>query len=328
MPINVLEISNLIIHYLTSEGAVRAVDGVTVHVKEKEALAIVGESGSGKSTLAYSILRLLPENARILNGDIWLYPDKINLTRISEHEMRKIRGCRIGMVFQDPMTFLNPVMKVGDQISEAIIYHQKCSKDEAKSKAVKLLEELKIPDATVVASNYPHQLSGGMKQRVMIAMAISCNPQLLIADEPTTALDVTVQAEVLELLKKLQRDLNMSLLLVTHDLGIVAEVCERIAIMYAGKVVEVGSVYELYKDPKHPYTVGLLSATPTIYESGKKIATISGTVPNLISPPSGCRFHPRCLEATSKCEVDEPPLVKIDKDRYVACWLIGGLDGK
>jgi oligopeptide/dipeptide ABC transporter ATP-binding protein len=319
--LSLLEISNLVVHYFISDGAVRAVDGVTIHVGEKEALAIVGESGSGKSTLAYSIVRLLPENGRILNGNIWLYPDKLDLARMPEHEIRKIRGCRIGMVFQDPMTFLNPVMKVGDQIAEAIIYHQKCSTSEAKKKAVELLEKLKIPDAAIVATHYPHHLSGGMKQRVMIAIAISCNPQLLIADEPTTALDVTVQAEVLELLKELQRELDMSLILVTHDLGVVAEICDRVAIMYAGKVAEVGDIYALYKDPKHPYTIGLLGATPTIQES-EKIATIKGGVPNLINPPSGCRFHPRCLHATKKCEVEEPPLVKIDGDRYVACWLV------
>jgi len=318
----VLEISNLVVHYFISDGVVRAVDGVTIHVREKEALAIVGESGSGKSTLAYSIVRLLPENGRILNGSIWLYPDKKDLARMPEDEMRKIRGCRIGMIFQDPMTFLNPVMKVGDQIAEAIIYHQKCSKSEAKKKAVELLEKLKIPDAAIVASYYPHQLSGGMKQRVMIAIAISCNPQLLIADEPTTALDVTVQAQVLKLIKQLQQELGMSLILVTHDLGVVAEVCDRVAIMYAGKIVEVGDIYKLYKDPKHPYTVGLLDATPTIQEPGKRIATIRGSVPNLIDPPSGCRFHPRCLHATKKCEREEPPLVEIDDDRYVACWLV------
>ncbi|MGB9778171.1 MAG: ABC transporter ATP-binding protein [Candidatus Bathyarchaeales archaeon] len=317
---SLLEISNLVVHYFTSDGVVRAVDGVTINVKEKEALGIVGESGSGKSTLAYSIVRLLPENGRILNGNIWLYPDKIDLARMSENEIRKIRGCKIGMVFQDPMTFLNPVMKIGDQIAEPIIYHQKCSTSEAKKKAVELLEKLKIPEAAVVASNYPHQLSGGMKQRVMIAIAISCNPRLLIADEPTTALDVTVQAEVLELLKKLQRELNMSLILVTHDLGVVAEVCDRVAIMYAGKIAEISDIYTLYKNPKHPYTIGLLGATPTIQES-KNIAIIKGGVPNLINPPLGCRFHPRCLHATKKCEVEEPPLIEVDKGNYVACWL-------
>lgn len=318
---SLLEISNLVVHYFTSDGVVRAVDGVTIHVKEKEALGIVGESGSGKSTLAYSVVRLLPENGRILNGNIWLYPDKLDLARASEDEIRKIRGCKIGMVFQDPMTFLNPVMKVGDQIAEPIIYHQKCSPSEAKKKAIELLEKLKIPEASIVASSYPHQLSGGMKQRVMIAIAISCNPRLLIADEPTTALDVTVQAEVLGLLKKLQRELNMSLILVTHDLGVVAEVCDRVVIMYAGKVAEVSDIYTLYKNPKHPYTMGLLGATPTIYES-RNIAIIKGSIPNLINPPSGCRFHPRCLYATKKCEVEEPPLTEIDEGKYVACWLI------
>lgn len=318
---NILEITNLVVHYLTSEGAVRAVDNVTLHVKDKEALAIVGESGSGKSTLAFSIMRLLPQNARILNGSIWLYPDKLDLARIPENEMRKIRGCRIGMVFQDPMTFLNPVMKVSDQIAESIVYHQKCSLDEAKKKAVNLLEKLKIPDAASVISYYPHQLSGGMKQRVIIAMAISCNPQLLIADEPTTALDVTVQAEVLELLKGLKQELGMALILVTHDLGVVAEICDRVAIMYAGKLVEVSDIFGLYKDPKHPYTIGLLNAMPTIQESRKRIAVIKGSVPNLLNPPKGCKFYPRCPHATKKCEADEPQLVSVGGDRFVACWL-------
>lgn len=318
---NILEITNLVVNYLTSEGVVRAVDDITLNVKEKEALAIVGESGSGKTTLAFSIMRLLPGNALILNGSIWLYPEKLDLARIPEHEMRNIRGRKIGMIFQDPMTFLNPVMKIGDQIVESIVYHQKCSVDEAKDKAINLLEKLKIPDAASVVSYYPHQLSGGMKQRAIIAIAISCNPQLLIADEPTTALDVTVQAEVLELLKRLQMELGMSLMLVTHDLGVVAEVCDRVAIMYAGKVVEVSDIYGLYKDPKHPYTVGLLGAMPTIHESSKRIAVIKGGVPSLINPPTGCRFHPRCSYTTKKCEVEEPPLISIGEKRFVACWL-------
>jgi len=320
--LNILEINNLKTYYFATEGVVKAVDDVTLYIKNKEALAVVGESGSGKSTLAYSIVKLLPENGRILNGNIWLYPDKIDLVRLSENEIRKIRGNRIGVIFQDPMTFLNPVMKVGDQIAEALIFHKKCSQSEAKRKAIELLEKLKIPDASAVASQYPHQLSGGMKQRVMIAIAISCNPQLLIADEPTTALDVTIQAQVLELLKDLQLKLGMSLILVTHDLGVVAKVCDRVAIMYAGKIVEIGDIYSLYKKPIHPYTKGLLQATPTIQEPGKKIMAIGGSVPNLINPPSGCRFHPRCPYATEKCKMKEPPFVNVDKERYVSCWLI------
>ncbi len=319
----ILEVSNLYVQYLTLQGIVKAVDGVSFSVGWGESFAIVGESGSGKSTLAFSVIRLLPENSRIVNGKILLYPENIDLVKLPEEEMRKIRGRRIGMIFQDPMTFLNPVMRIGDQIAEAIIYHQKCSPTEAKRKAVKLLEKLRIPDASDVVNRYPHQLSGGMKQRVVIAMAISCNPQLLIADEPTTALDVTVQAEVLELLKNLINEYNMSLILVTHDLGIVAEICDRVAIMYAGKIMEIGDVYRLYKNPKHPYTIGLLNAVPTIYKSKNEIAGIKGSPPNLINPPIGCRFHPRCPYVFDKCKIYEPPLIEISKSNYVACWLVG-----
>ncbi|MCX8193027.1 MAG: ABC transporter ATP-binding protein [Nitrososphaeria archaeon] len=319
-----IEISSLIINYITSQGFVKAVDNVSLEIRKGEALAIVGESGSGKSTLALSIPRLLPENARILNGNIWLYPEKIDLTKIPEKELRRIRGRRIGMVFQDPMTYLNPVMKVGDQIAETIVHHQRSSIKEAKEKALELLEKLRIPDAINVASRYPHQLSGGMKQRIMIAIAISCNPELLIADEPTTALDVTVQAEVLELLKNLIQELKTALILVTHDLGIVAEICDKIAIMYAGKLVELADVYSLYKDPKHPYTTGLLNAVPTIKEARTKISVIKGSIPDLINPPSGCRFHPRCPYTFEKCKIEEPPLINFNENRYVACWLVEG----
>lgn len=301
----------------------RAVDNVSFDVGIGESLAIVGESGSGKSTLAFSIMRLLPENSRITDGKVLLYPEGVDLTKLPEEEMRKIRGRRIGMVFQDPMTFLNPVVKVGDQITEAIIYHQKCSPSEARKRAVELLERLRIPDASNVMLRYPHQLSGGMKQRVIIAIAISCNPQLLIADEPTTALDVTVQAEVLELLKSLIQEYNMSLILVTHDLGIVAEICDRVAIMYAGKIMEIADVCSLYKNPRHPYSIGLLNAVPKIHGSRSEITGIKGSPPNLINPPSGCRFHPRCPYVFDKCKVYEPPLIEIGKNNYVACWLVG-----
>ncbi len=318
----ILEISNLTTYYYTSRGIVRAVDGVTLHVKRGESLAIVGESGSGKSTLAFSIMRLLPDNARIFNGNIWLYPEKIDLVRLSNDEMRKVRGRRIGMIFQDPMTFLNPVMKVGDQIAEAIMYHHGCTKTEARKKAVELLEKLRIPDATNVAYRYPHQLSGGMKQRVIIAIAVSCNPEILIADEPTTALDVTVQAEVLELLRRLIHELGMSLILVTHDLGIVAEICNKVAIMYAGKIVEIAEIYSLYRNPKHPYTIGLLNAVPTIYKSSSEIGGIKGNPPDLVNPPTGCRFNPRCSYAFERCVREEPPLIEVNNDRAVACWLV------
>lgn len=318
----ILEISNLTTYYYTSRGIVKAVDGVTLYVKRGESLAIVGESGSGKSTLAFTIMRLLPDNAQIVNGNIWLYPEKIDLVRLSNDEMRKVRGRRIGMIFQDPMTFLNPVMKVGDQIAEAIMYHHGYTKTEARKKAVELLEKLRIPDAANVASRYPHQLSGGMKQRVIIAIAVSCNPELLIADEPTTALDVTVQAEVLELLRRLIQELGMSLILVTHDLGIVAEICNRVTIMYAGKIVEIGETYSLYRNPKHPYTIGLLNAVPTIHKSSSEVGGIKGNPPDLVNPPTGCRFNPRCPYAFERCIREEPPLIEVNNDRAVACWLV------
>lgn len=225
------------------------------------------------------------------------------------------------MVFQDPMTFLNPAMRIGNQIAEGLVWHFRISWDEAREHSVKLLEKLKIPDPANVAARYPHQLSGGMKQRVMIAIAISCKPDLLIADEPTTALDVTVQAEVLELLKSLMKEMGMSLILITHDLGIVAEICDKVAIMYAGKIVEMADVYSLYKQPLHPYTVGLLSAAASITGSSGKVSTIAGTTPSLIKPPTGCRFHPRCPYAFDRCVNHEPPLLTIEGKREAACWL-------
>uniref|UniRef100_A0A7C5U534 ABC transporter ATP-binding protein n=1 Tax=Caldiarchaeum subterraneum TaxID=311458 RepID=A0A7C5U534_CALS0 len=320
--LKILEVSNLAVYYETTEGIVKAVDGVSFELKKGEVLGIVGESGSGKSTLAFTITKLLPKNARIVNGNVWLYPEKIDLLKIPNDYMRKIRGRRIGMIFQDPMTYLNPVFKIGHQIAESIVFHYGVSWKEAKQRAIELMEKLKIPDATNVASRYPHQLSGGMKQRVMTAIAISCNPEILIADEPTTALDVTVQAEVLAMLKSLIRDMQMSLILITHDLGIVAEICDRVMIMYAGKIVEVGDVYSLYKDPKHPYTVGLLNAVPSIKSERATVATIDGTIPNLINPPQGCRFHPRCRYVWDKCKNMEPPLIHFGENRAAACWLL------
>ncbi|MCS7110511.1 MAG: ABC transporter ATP-binding protein [Candidatus Caldarchaeum sp.] len=309
------------VHYQTLDGYVKAVDGVSLSLEKGEALAVVGESGCGKSTLAFSILRLLPKNAKIVGGSIILKPDGIDLTKLSETEMRKIRGRRIGMVFQDPMTYLNPAMKIGNQIAESLVWHNELTWNEARERAVELLSKLKIPDPANVAARYPHQLSGGMKQRVMIAIAISCKPDLLVADEPTTALDVTVQAEVLELLKSLIKEMGMSLILITHDLGIVAEICDKVAIMYAGKIVEQADVYTIYKNSLHPYTMGLLKAAATISGSGGTVASIPGTTPSLINPPSGCKFHPRCPFVFDKCPRTEPPIINVDDKHQVACWL-------
>ncbi len=265
---NILEIKDLVVEYRIPEGIVRAIDNIDLFVKKGEVLAVVGESGSGKSTLAYSIVRLLPRNARIVKGSIIFNTgnESIDLVKVPENIIRSLRGYKIGVVFQDPMTFLNPVMKIEDQIIEAMLTHRDISRDEARNKVINILKRLRIPNPEYIARSYPHQLSGGMKQRVMIAMAIANEPDLLIADEPTSALDVTVQAEILNLFKYLQEEMDLSIILITHDLGVAARIADRIAIMYAGKVVEVGDVEEVFHDPLHPYTQGLLGSILTIEE--------------------------------------------------------------
>ncbi len=317
---NLLEILNLRVYYFTFDGVVKAVDNVSLAIRKGESLALVGESGCGKSTLGLSIMRLVPRPGRIVDGKIVLHPDMIDLVSAPESEIRRIRGKRIGMVFQDPMTYLNPVMKIGDQIAEGIMQHERCSREEARKRAIELLAKVRIPDPATIASYYPHQLSGGMRQRVVIAIAISCNPELLIADEPTSALDVTVQAQILDLIKELQEELNSSLLLITHDLGIVAETCDRVAVMYAGKIVEEADVYDLFREPKHPYSEGLLRAAQSIESGSREIVTIEGSVPDLLNPPPGCRFHPRCKYAMEKCKIECPPMIDLG-NRRVACWL-------
>jgi oligopeptide/dipeptide ABC transporter ATP-binding protein len=323
--VNLLTIEGLKVYYHTSRGVVKAVDGVNLSIRVGETLGLVGESGSGKTTLAYSIVRLLPPGARIVDGVISFRPrgmdQVVDLVKLPESRMREIRGRRIGMIFQDPMTFLNPVMKVGDQIAEGIIWHEKCSRDEAKERAIKLLEEVKVPDPSTVASYYPHQLSGGMRQRVMIAISISCNPQLLIADEPTTALDVTVQAQILRLIKELQTKFGMSLLLITHDLAVAANVCERVAVMYAGKIMEEGNIHDIYRNPMHPYTAAMLRVTPRLAGIGGSISAIEGELPDLTNPPSGCRFHPRCPFVMERCSREEPPPGSMTSGRRAACWM-------
>jgi len=318
-----LEILNLTTYFYTSRGIVRAVDGANIVIQRGEAVGLVGESGSGKTMTAFSVMRLIPPPGRTVSGEVWLDlgRERIDLLKLPQAEMRKIRGARISMVFQDPMTYLNPVMKISDQIAETIVLHQGFARDEARKKGVEILEKVRIPAATTVAQYYPHQLSGGMRQRVLIAMAISCNPALLIADEPTTALDVTVQAQVLELIKTLKRELGMALLLITHDLGIVADTCDKIFVMYAGRIVEEGDVFAIYGDPKHPYTVALLKSTLSMDEFKEKLVTIEGTVPDLTNPPKGCRFHPRCPFAMDKCRTMDPPLIELSGGRKVSCWL-------
>lgn len=309
----ILEVKNLKTTFKTEDGVICAVDDVSFSVAPGKTLGIVGESGCGKSVTSLSIMRLIPNPpGKIENGEI-LYKGK-NLLEFSPQEMRKIRGNEISMIFQEPMTSLNPVFTIGNQICEAIELHQKLSKSEAIEKAVEMLKLVGIPSPEKRINDYPHQLSGGMRQRVMIAMALSCNPQVLIADEPTTALDVTIQAQILDLLKGLQNKVGMAIILITHDLGVVAEVCDDVLVMYAGKVVEQGNVDEIFSKPKHPYTRGLLNSIPTLSKdpTGRikknRLETIPGIVPSLLNLPVGCRFQDRCTFVTEECKQSEPNL--------------------
>jgi oligopeptide/dipeptide ABC transporter ATP-binding protein len=317
---SILEIRGLSTHFFTRAGVVRAVDAVSLRIARGETVALVGESGSGKSVTGLSIMRLVPLPGQIVSGEIIF--DGRDLLRLDDEQMRRLRGPEIAMIFQDPMTSLNPVYTVGDQIAEAIELHQRLPRKRAWARAIEMMERVKIPDADRRASDYPHQLSGGMRQRVMIAMALSCNPKLLIADEPTTALDVTIQAEILDLLRNLKRELDLSMLLITHDLGVVAETADRVAVMYAGRIVEEAMVRELFHNPRHPYTEGLLRAVPRLTEEGIKqtrLETIEGTVPNPLDLPEGCKFEPRCQYATRECTLSEPVLVAISHDHQARC---------
>jgi peptide/nickel transport system ATP-binding protein len=312
-----LEIENLKTYFYTWAGVVKAVDGVSLKVREGETLGLVGESGSGKSVTALSILRIVPRPGKIIEGQI-LYKGE-NLIEKTEDEMEKIRGEQIAYIFQDPATSLNPVFSIAGQLVEVIRRHQKVSKDEALEKAIALLRLVEIPDPEIKIWSYPHQLSGGMKQRIAVARALSCQPSLLLADEPTTNLDVTVQAQILELMKSLKEKLRMAMILITHDMGVVAGVADRIAVLYAGRVCELASTRTVFYNPLHPYTKALLTAVPNLAMRRKKLTIISGTIPNLIEPPSGCRFHPRCDFAGPACATTVPPLVEIEPEHYVAC---------
>jgi oligopeptide/dipeptide ABC transporter ATP-binding protein len=305
-------------------GDIKAVDDVSFEIKKNETLGLVGESGCGKSITALSIMRLVPSPPGRISGGRVLFRDR-DLLQLSEEEMRRVRGNRISMVFQEPMTSLNPVFTVGDQIMEAIRLHQGLKGSAARDKAVEALRQVGLPDPADRLESYPHQLSGGMRQRVMIAMAISCGPELLIADEPTTALDVTIQAQILDLLRNLRSQMNTSIILITHDLGIVAEMCERVAVMYAGRIVEETDVVSLFAAPKHPYTVGLIGSVPVLGQVRDKLHVIPGSVPNLIDLPPGCKFAPRCQTRIEQnlaiCTQVEPELLAAEPRHTVRCWL-------
>jgi len=322
---SILEIDNLQTHFFTADGVVRAVDGVSYDVRKGETLGVVGESGCGKSVTALSILRLVATPpGRIVGGAIRL--EGTNLLELSESEMEAIRGNDISMIFQEPMTSLNPLFTVGRQISEAIALHQGLDKREAMDRAVEMLRRVHMPEPARRAQAYPHQLSGGMRQRVMIAMALSCNPKVLIADEPTTALDVTIQAQILDLMREMQDSLGQAIVLITHDMGVVAENADRVVVMYAGRKVEEAEVDELFDHPGHPYTMGLLGAIPNLDDAARnvdrrqRLNEIKGMVPSLANLPEGCTFAPRCGYATEECRRTYPPLEQHRPDHWVACW--------
>lgn len=317
----VLQIHNLSVDYPTRVGVVRAVDDVDLAVERGEVLGLVGESGCGKSTLGMAILRLLRPPGKIVGGEIIF--NEHNLLELGEAEMRRLRGSRISMVFQDPMTCLNPLQRISDHVVETIRTHQgDVSEQEARRQATALIDRLGIRSERI--DDYPHQLSGGMRQRVMIGLALALNADLIIADEPTTSLDVIVEAQFLDLLRDLQRQFNLTIILITHNIGVVAELADRVAVMYAGKLIELADVFPLFDDPLHPYTRGLLNSVPNISLTEDHLQIMSGSPPDLIDPPAGCKFHPRCPRVMDRCRVDEPALREVRPGRWAACWLYEG----
>ncbi|HDR7767636.1 MULTISPECIES: ABC transporter ATP-binding protein [Bacillus cereus group] len=315
-----LEVKNLKTSFFIESGEVEAVRGVTFRLHKGEVVGIVGESGSGKSVMAKSVMSLVTSPGKVKEGEILFHNE--NILSKSEKELRSIRGNQISLISQDPMSALNPVVKIGKQMTEVIIRHQKVKKKEAEQIAVNLLKQVGLSSPEERVKQYPHELSGGMKQRVMIAMAMSCNPDLLIADEPTTALDVTIQAQILDLMKNLKNETNMALLLITHDLGIVAQNCTRVIVMYGGLIMEEGPVLDIFQSPNHPYTKGLLNSLPKISNGVKeRLAPIQGVTPNLLNPPKGCPFAERCPHAMDICEKERPPYFEIGNERRSMCWL-------
>ena len=323
MPVPELLVKNLKVSFSTSKKELIAVRGISYQLNQGEILALVGESGCGKTVSALSILRLIQEPpGKIVSGEI-LFAGK-DLLKLKKNELQGLRGKDIAMIFQDPMTSLNPVLTIGEQIIETLLRHTSLSRKKAREKSFRLLEQVEIPSPLQKLDQYPHQLSGGMRQRAMIAIALSCSPRILIADEPTTALDVLIQAQILSLLKKIKNDTQMSILLITHDLAVVAEVAERVMVMYAGEIVESGSVNDLFRSPLHPYTIGLIESIPTLESTQQKLSKlkeISGAVPSLSQVSFGCPFHPRCPTAETRCKTDKPKFKEISKTHSVNCWL-------
>lgn len=316
---HLLQVDNLVTQFRTAKGKLTAVRDISFSVDEGETLCIVGESGCGKSITSLSLMGLLPDNGEISNGSIRLNDEE--LVGKTDEELRKYRGNKMSMIFQEPMTALNPVFTIGYQLQEPLLIHRNMSKREATMKSIDLLTEVGIPNPKEKLKQYPHELSGGMRQRVMIAMALACKPSLLIADEPTTALDVTIQAQILDLIDEMKEQMGMGVVFVTHDMGVVAEIADRVMVMYAGEVVEVGDVESLFNDPQHPYTKGLLAAVPNVDDAEHELNIIPGSMPNLDDQIEGCRFHPRCPLAMDICREKTPPSFKLSENRVAKCWL-------
>ena len=315
-----LQVEDLRTYLYTDNGVVHAVDNVSLKVDGDETVGLVGESGCGKTMTALTIVRLEPATARNLSGKV-IFENR-DLLQMTPGELRSIRGSKIAMIYQDPMTFLNPILKIGSQVAEVVTLHQKLTQSKAWEKVLHVFDQLGIPSPNRVAASYPHQLSGGMRQRVIIAMAMICHPHLLIADEPTTALDVSVQAQIMELIKRIRTEMKNSLLIISHDLGLIAENCDRVYVMYAGQIVEHADVLTIFKNPAHPYTKGLLRSNLSPDRRVEQFDTIEGEVPNLIHPPSGCRFHPRCEFRMDRCEQEGPPLFDLFDGHRASCWLV------